>query len=334
MAHRRAERAFAARTVGAYDPAFFDRACAGCHLSSCGDCHEGGAHRTSRPGAGRCLACHRGDFTGPDYLGLAPREDADRFARGPRREGEFYLAMLPDVHRERGMECGACHTMASLAAGRRGGKSCRSCHVPSPAVPEHAFPGHLDRTRCVACHGAWAAQSYGTFVVRTGGGGGDAFESRRRVGEYLFSTYLRRQDAPPLGVDGEGKVSPIRPRFLLYYSDARPPGLGVANRLLAAEWEPFSPHTVRKGTVPCEGCHRDRRRLVREDPREAVHRPAEDGLLLPSFFRPEGQAVRGGSFLTEERVRAMISKSDAYKRGCVEQWKRRAGTGAPSSARR
>ena len=120
-------------------------------------------------------------------------------------------------------------------------------------VPEHAIPAHLEKMECVACHAAWAPQEYGTFLVR--GANREQEEASRRCrawGAWRKSAYLKRQDAPPLGLNASGQVAPIRPQFVLFATDPR---RGWENRLLAAEWKAFSPHTVRRGTVTCGGCH-------------------------------------------------------------------------------
>ncbi|HBB16659.1 MAG TPA: cytochrome C, partial [Syntrophus sp. (in: bacteria)] len=63
----------------------------------------------------------------------------------------------------------------------------------------------------------------------------------------MKSAYLRKQDAPPLGINAAGKVSPIRPEFIVYFTEIRNDRpVGQENRLLAAEWKAFFPHTIRR----------------------------------------------------------------------------------------
>ena len=102
MATRSGERAFACRAFDKEGEAFFQSSCTGCHVSSCEDCHRGDAHRTPANYDSACLRCHRGYFTGWDYYGRAPREDHERYQRGPVDQGDHYLTMLPDVHRDTG----------------------------------------------------------------------------------------------------------------------------------------------------------------------------------------------------------------------------------------
>ena len=322
MSVRSGEREFASRTVGRFDPGFFGTECGSCHVAGCLDCHEGGGHALAKPGMKSCLRCHSGYFVGADYLGLAPREENLRYARGPSAGGESYLKMLPDVHAEANMPCGDCHSMKSLAAGKKSSRACTDCHKADKSVVEHRIGAHLARMECFACHSAWAAQEYGTFFIRTGGGDDNGYGVRHRTPGYARSVYLRKQDAPPLGVNGRGRISPIRPQFIVYYSDARAGGgPREENRLLAASWRAFFPHTVRKGTILCGGCHGDSRRVVLEGKQDRIYGLEQDGMGLASFWDRTGQGVTNGSFLDRARGARLSGKSRAYKKAFVEKWK-------------
>ncbi|PLX81744.1 MAG: cytochrome C [Desulfuromonas sp.] len=325
MATREVERRFVAQTYGRHDPGFFDNNCSGCHVSDCLDCHGEKGHEIARPTGEACLSCHKGYFVGWDYFGRAPREDHQRYQRGPQAQGENYLKMRPDLHAEIGLQCGECHSMASLAAGEKASKGCADCHRPDDGVIEHRIDAHRDKLECYACHSAWAAQEYGTFFLRLG----DA-EARRHFrlrqdpeSEYVRSAYLKRQDAPPLGLNGAGRVSPVRPQFIAFQSDLREdaPEAGE-NRLLAARWKAFFPHTVRSGTVMCEGCHEDGRRFLLEKEEDRIYGLRRDGLDLDSFWSQKGQQVEGGGFLSAERFATMRERGEAYSRAYVEKWKR------------
>lgn len=331
MATRAAEAAFAAEAFGGVDPGFFGAQCGGCHVRTCGDCH-GGGHRLARPAVETCHACHRGYFVGADYFGRAPREDSLRYQRGAFADGEAYLKMAPDVHREAGMTCGDCHSMGSLARGEGASKTCRDCHTPSPRVQEHRVGGHLEKLECAACHSAWAAQEYGTFFLRhERSPSAQYFRVRYESGSaYIKSAYLKLQDPPPLGLNAAGRVSPIRPQFVAFYThvaDERP--VGEENRLLAARWKAFLPHTVRRGAPLCGGCHENPRRFLLEPEGDRIFLPREDGMTLGSFWDRAGQEVANGAFLPPERFSAMNRWSPEYARGAVERWKRLVGDAAP-----
>lgn len=319
MAMRSGQRAFAHRAFGHADgEQFFSATCSGCHVASCGDCHGETAHPKRPPANDACLRCHRGYSAGWEFEGKAPREDHSRYQRGATSQGEPYLRMLPDVHFERGMTCADCHAMGSMHVGGRK-PSCRDCHPsPSPSVPEHAIAAHLETMECVSCHAAWAAQEYGTFLVRTAGDReAEAFAPLRAAGEWRRSAHLRRQDAPPLGVNAAGRVAPVRPRYILLVSDS---ARSIENRLVAAEWRTFTPHTVRRGTVTCNGCHENARRFLLEADSDRIYRIDDDGIPLRSYFNSEGQTVVNGSFMPRERYERMNVKSPEYNRQAIRQW--------------
>lgn len=332
MGTRAAERQFARRAFGREGDSFFAQSCVGCHVSSCQDCHGVEAHSGAKPGSEVCLRCHRGYFVGWEFLGRAPREDHSRYQRGPTANGESFLKMLPDVHAELGMTCGDCHSMGSLHEGRKSAKTCRECHpAVSREVPEHAIAAHLDRMECEACHSAWAAQEYGTFLVRAlRPDQQEAFSPLPSWGPWKKSAYLKRQDAPPLGLNERGRIAPIRPQFILFASDT---SRRWENRLLVAEWRAFVPHTVRRGTVACGACHETPRRYLLEDDAERLYLLERDGLPLRSFWSQESQRVVNGAFLSRERHDHMNRKTPEYVRQHLKRWQSLLDHVAPPSKR-
>ena len=344
MATRAGERAFARRALGPAGGAFFSAACAGCHVSGCRDCHDGPPHAAAaaagrpcpapKPRDEACLRCHQGSFTGWEYHGRAPREDHERYRRGPVADGAPYLKMLPDVHQEHGLACVDCHRVHGGAGGTDGGSGsvlgCRDCHPRvSPAVPEHAITAHLEKMECWACHSAWAAQEYGTFLVRPATEAQrEAFAALPGQGGWFRSAALRRQDPPPLGLNARGLVSPVRPRFVLLATD---PARGWENRLLVAEWRAFFPHTVRRGTVTCGGCHETPRRFVLEPEADRIYDLERDGLPLRSWWDQTGQRVVNGAFFTRERYELMNRRTPEYVREHLRQWQDLLRPDAPSS---
>ncbi|KAF0220249.1 MAG: hypothetical protein FD174_1329 [Geobacteraceae bacterium] len=323
MATRARERQFVARTFGTADSHFFEKNCNSCHLQDCLDCHGESGHRIGTATDDSCLDCHKGYYVGSDYRGMAPREDNMRYQRGAAANGETFLKMLPDVHFEAGLQCRDCHSMQSLIAGRKAAKNCRDCHLVDGDVIEHRIAAHMNKLECYACHSAWGAQEYGTFYLRfTDSPSRDDYDLRGDNREYVKSAYLKRQDAPPLGINSSGRVSPIRPEFIAFFTAIdhdRP--VGTENRLLAAEWRAFFPHTVRRGTVMCEGCHDNPRRFILERPEERLYELRKDGLTLSSFWDRNGQRVVNGGFLPLERYKTMTKKSPAYYKAYVEKWK-------------
>lgn len=336
MTTRHAEKQFCERTFASVDKKFFDNSCNSCHVSDCLDCHGGDGHQIRTPGNEDCLSCHSGYFVGREYLGMAPREDHVRYQRGLRYQGDHVLKMRPDIHAEKGLGCRDCHSMQSLIQGKPSAQNCRDCHQPSLEVVEHSIPAHLEKMECYACHSAWSAQEYGTFFLRFGEENSDVavskFKASGLTGEYLSRAYLRKQDSPPLGINSRGKVSPIRPQFISYYSDLRGGNFPlVENRLMGAEWKAFFPHTTRRGTMMCDSCHDDARRYLLEAEENRIYRIDLDGLGLSSFWNQAGQMVVNGSFVSPQRFIKIKEKNDVYTKAYVEKWKNLIGIDVNSS---
>ncbi len=322
MGQRGGEKSFVQRSYARFDSDFWDKNCTSCHLNGCLDCHGDGG--LAKPTVATCQRCHNGYYTGWDYSGRAPREDNMRYQRGIAVNGETFLKMLPDVHYSAGMSCGACHSMNSLADGRKSSKGCLDCHKPDLKIPEHSISVHLERLECYTCHSAWAPQEYGTFYLR--------FRDRLLKedfdlkpgsnAEYLRSGYLKKQDAPPLGINASGRVSPIRPMFIAYYTDIQSArNNGPENILLAAEWRAYFPHTIQRGGVTCEGCHDNPTRFLLEPESRRIYNLQKDGMGLESFWLQKGQRVSNGSFMDAARYLRMSSKSPAYTKAYIKKWK-------------
>ncbi len=332
MATREREAAFARRAFGADGDRVFAQSCGCCHVTSCSDCHGLGGHPTARPANEACLRCHKGYSAGWEYEGRAPREDHARYRRGAVSQGEPFLTMVPDVHHERGLACADCHTMASFREGKKAAKGCRDCHEPDPATsPGHGPDGPMAKVACASCHAAWEAQEYGTFLVRAATAEQkEAFVALPSIGPWKKSAVLKRQDVPPLGLDEGGTVTPIRPHFILFATDV---AKGLENRLLAAEWRPAAPHTIRRGTVSCEGCHGTRKRFLLEEAPERLYDLGKDGLPLRSWWDRSGQRMARGSFLPPDRYDRMNRRSPDYTRLLVTRWQTFLEPDAPRSGR-
>jgi hypothetical protein len=325
MSARIIEKDFVQKTFGKVDPEFFQKNCESCHVKNCEDCHRRNGDVLMRPTSSQCLECHKGYFTGWEFYGRAPREDNMRYQRGKTADGETFLKMLPDVHAQAGMDCGDCHSMKSLMAGKKFSKTCVDCHKANPAVIEHRIGAHKESLECYACHSAWAAQEYGTFFIRFANSFNKKYFRLRPWGakNYVKSGFLKRQDSPPLGIDQRGKISPIRPEFIVYFTDIvnnRP--VGKENRLLAARWKAFFPHTIRRGTPMCDDCHNNPERflLVKQD--DHMYRLQKNGMTLESFWSQKGQTIANGSFMPPARFKNMAKKSLEFKQAYVNKWKR------------
>lgn len=335
MARRQAEKDFVDNSWEQADPGFFAANCNSCHVQTCLDCHGGAGHDIALPEKDDCYSCHRGYYVGADYYGMAPREDALRYQRGPAYDGEHYLKMSPDVHLRADLKCGDCHSMASLAADQVAAKTCRDCHEPDLQIIEHRIPAHMEQLECYACHSAWAAQEYGTFFIRFADSPLQQYFRLRNdqtAPDYVRSAYLRLQDAPPLGLNERGLVSPIRPQFLAYFTDVvSDQAVGEENRLLNAQWKAFFPHTVQRGSLMCDGCHDSPARFLLQATENRVYLPDKDGLVLNSFWSQDGQQVVNGSFYDRQRYERMTQRGAQYRKAYVEKWKKLAESVETSS---
>lgn len=308
------------------DAAFFSKNCAGCHVTSCTDCHSSSTapHTIQKPDTETCLRCHTESFTGLDYTGYAPRQSHSRYQRGETVAGVRAMTLTPDVHYEAGMTCGTCHSMGSLAE-NSDGKSCTACHTPSRSVLSHSIPEHLDRMECSACHGAWSFLEYGTAFIRFTGNSKEKQEQfaplPQTSAEYRKSAVFTEYTRPPLGVNAKGKFSALRPRFILIGTWVENNAVkGVENHLYSARWQAFSPHTIRRETVLCTGCHENRKQLMALSADEDIFTLATQGIPLASFWNGQGQSVSNGRFLSNGEVERLMHKSPRYKQDTVKTW--------------
>ncbi len=321
MASKSAEKAFIASSAGMFDGDFSEKNCSGCHVSSCSDCHSENNGRPAKPSVNDCLKCHRDVFTGAEYAGMGIREDHERYRRGPEFMGENYMKMLPDVHYEKGMTCGDCHSMKNIMGAEKA-KDCLSCHKYDKSVTDHGIKGH-DKLECVSCHAAWAPMELGTFYIRTRESSyRQYFDGIRELSpEYLKSSFMRVNERPPLAVDGtSGKYAPIKPSFIMFATDIyKNLVVGMENRPLAARWKVFTPHTVRRETPLCTACHGNDRRFMLEREVDRVLEPDKDGLPFKSFYNGKGFTLAGGRFVTEEEMARINGKTPEYVKKYLEK---------------
>ncbi len=149
------------------------------------------------------------------------------------------------------------------------------------AVAMSGVPRHMDRMECYACHGAWAPQCYGCHIKVdfSKGKGIDWVASSTPEGKEVAipgqitqETGYQRWEAPVLGINGEGRVSPLIPGCQVVYTvinengnllihNAAPENPIEAERLgqtripLAIDMAPVQPHTSSPGARRCESCH-------------------------------------------------------------------------------
>ena len=196
---------------------------------------------------------------------------------------------------------------------------------------------HLDRMECYTCHTQWAPQCYGCHIrvdysSETRGfdwvaAGHLHMEPEHRTdgsergypvsipGEVTeLRSYMRWED-PPLGVNGEGRVSPIIPgcqttvtvigrdgediiRNHIFRTPANTEGGGPEGQL-AIDMSPVTPHTVGHARS-CESCHTDDRALGygipgprRWNTGTVVDLTSADGRVLPRSARAQVEPIEG-----------------------------------------
>jgi hypothetical protein len=119
-----------------------------------------------------------------------------------------------------------------------------------PTEPDH------QRLSCQACHSQWAPQCYGCHIEYDPQGlQWDHIEGRGTPGAWHETRSLVRNDAPPLGVAADGRISPHVPGMILSMQHPDYPDL-LFRRLFA----PLPPHTS-GSSRSCRDCHRNPRAL-------------------------------------------------------------------------
>ena len=162
-----------------------------------------------------------------------------------------------------------------------------------------SIPGHIEKMECYTCHASWAPQCYGCHVqvdyskdksgkqhaaldwVASGNRNtksGQTAESTHGAKGILIPgkitekrSYLRWED-PLLGINGEGRISPLMPGCQVAYTVIDEDGKTLAHNViaqsrdestaqpqkripLAIDMAPVQPHTAQRKARPCESCH-------------------------------------------------------------------------------
>lgn len=325
MVTRDKEKKYARDTFDSLDKNFFGKNCGSCHVQSCLSCHGGSesGHSIKKPTVRDCQTCHRGYFTGIEYTGLGQRDDHDRYQRGKEQDGEKYASMLKDVHAEKGMACGDCHSMRSLADGRRFSKTCTDCHKVKNTSVEHSVTEHMTKMECYTCHSSWADQEYGTFWIKFKNSSFTQFFRwvKRPNLEYAKSSHTKQYADFPIGVNVSGKYSPVRPQFLMFVTEIegnKPKG--KENRMMSDRFTAFFPHTVRRETVMCQSCHKNNRRLMRAGTHERIFLTDKDGLEINSFYNGKNFRVANGRFVSDAEYKRITGDTPEYVKKSLKKW--------------
>lgn len=170
---------------------------------------------------------------------------------------------------------------------------------PDAKVAMESVASHMDNMECYSCHASWVPQCYGCHVkvdysrgedgepktdidwiasANLHDASGETGESRLGTGGarspgkvYETRSYLRWEE-PVLGINGEGRVTPLMPgcqviftvidrkgRVILANHIADSPDEAVAANQthvpLAIDMAPVQPHSAQRKARSCESCH-------------------------------------------------------------------------------
>ena len=144
------------------------------------------------------------------------------------------------------------------------------------------IPKHMESLECYACHSTWAAQYYGyKYVIdytqpsidwldsaekaETDGTTADYNESHvMQKGAPTYGDYSHvRWENPPLGINGEGRVSPLVGVIQTVSTVIGPDGKTISHNHVAKtakgynamELAPLNPHTTSLASRECSDCH-------------------------------------------------------------------------------
>ena len=144
------------------------------------------------------------------------------------------------------------------------------------------IPKHMESLECYACHSTWAAQYYGyKYVIdytqpsidwldsaeKSGTDGTTADYNKSHVmqkGAPTYGDYSHvRWENPPLGINGEGRVSPLVGVIQTVSTVIGPDGTTISHNHVAKtakgynamELAPLNPHTTSLASRECSDCH-------------------------------------------------------------------------------
>ena len=219
-------------------------------------------------------------------------------------------------------------------------------------VAMDAVSSHMDSMECYSCHASWAPQCYGCHVKIDYSSGKKSFDwvaagqrhaepgHAAEAGESDYDTMMAgevqeqrsylRWDAPPLGVSGEGRVTPIMPgcqvsatiigedgttilNNYIFRTTAGSEGSGPEGQL-TLDMSPVQPHTTGHAR-PCESCHQSDKAMGYGINGGKLNRPWDepvvvdlmtaDGQILPQSARTQIEPIAGlgmdwSRFVTED----------------------------------
>ncbi len=212
--------------------------------------------------------------------------------------------------------------------------------------------GHMQKMECYTCHASWTPQCYGCHVKIDYSGGKECFdwlgaghrhqdELPAERGEDGYANMIPgtiteqrsflRWEAPAMGVNGEGRITPVAPGCQVSATIIGPDGKPILlNHIfrtlpqsegsgpegqLSLDISPLHPHTMTKDARTCESCHASQKALGHGIDGSKPTRPPNvpvvveletvDGHILPENHKTQIEAVAGltadwSRFVTED----------------------------------
>ncbi|GAB6163415.1 hypothetical protein JCM12298_25750 [Desulfothermus naphthae] len=323
MATRKREKVFASKVFAKYDRYFFKKNCNNCHIKDCLNCHRIVNNIPLKPDVYDCIKCHNGYHIGIEYIGLSKKDPSYRYKQGILYKGNYYLKMRQDIHYKKGLLCRNCHSMESLMRNKKSSKRCVDCHRVDKKIYAHKIEKHLQKLECYTCHSLWLSQEYGTYFIRNYN-----INKMFKYGlvdklskEYARSVYYTKRDKFPLAINKRGRISPVRPEFIVIYSDIK--DKKIQNIVLSNTWKCVFPHTITKSAPICSHCHGSKWKFLQSCNSNkgpmSIFRTDIDFNRKINFGCFIGASILNGRFYNTSRV-FNVKKQEPYIRGYLDTW--------------
>ncbi len=203
---------------------------------------------------------------------------------------------------------------------------------------------HISKMECYTCHSSWTPQCYGCHVKVDYSGSKTSFdwlaaghrheqkECKADRGEGNYDTKIpgelseewsfTRWEDPALGVNGEGRISPIAPgcqaSFTVIGKEGKPiftnrifrtlanvEGAGAEGQL-AIDMSPTQPHTMTKEARSCESCHASDKALGYGIGRAKNTRPPNEDLIV-DLETVDGHVLSKNARVQSEGIEGLLA---------------------------
>jgi len=203
---------------------------------------------------------------------------------------------------------------------------------PDAMVAMSAVGKHMETMECYACHADWAPQCYGCHVtvdysknktdvdwIKTANARGQdglsadyalGTNGLKGAGKVSETRSYLRWETPTLGINGEGRVSPMMPGCQVITTVIDKDGNTVVNNKIwntsegkGLDHAAVQPHTAGRQARSCESCHNNPkalgygieggRFLNGYDKGFVVDLETERGQTIPKNFKVQSQAIPG-----------------------------------------